>query len=107
MLLLVVSLKTDYKQRHDKVATMLHWNLCRNRDLPAGEKWWQHKPEKIVQDGERKILWDFRIQTDRHLEYNTSDRVVVDKKQVNIMDVAIPEDSRIDQKVIEKITKYK
>ena len=21
--------KTDYKERHDKVASMLHWNLCR------------------------------------------------------------------------------
>ena len=99
--------QTDYKQRHDKVATMLHWNLCKNRKLPAAEKWWQHKPEKIVQDGEKKILWDFRIQTDRHLEHNTPDIVVVDKKQVHIIDVAIPGDSRIDQKEIEKITKYK
>ena len=22
--------QTDYKERHNKVATMLHWNLCKN-----------------------------------------------------------------------------
>ena len=22
--------QTDYKEQHDKVASMLHWNLCRN-----------------------------------------------------------------------------
>ena len=31
--------QTDYKERHNKVASMLHWNLCkRYYYLPASEK---------------------------------------------------------------------
>ena len=85
--------QTDYKQHHDKVATMLDWNLSRNRGLSAAEKWWQHKPEKVVQDGENKILCDLRIQMDKHLEQNTPDIVVLDEKEVKIIDVVIPGDS--------------
>ncbi len=58
-----------------------------------------------MQDGERKILWDLRIQIDRYLKHNTPDIVVVDEKQVNIIDMAIPGHIRIDQKEIEKKTK--
>ena len=31
--------QTDYKERHNKVATMLHWNLCKKYHLPASDKW--------------------------------------------------------------------
>ena len=36
----------------------------------------------------------------------TPDITVVEKKQVLLIDVAIPGDSRINQKEVEKITKY-
>ena len=29
---------TDYKECHDKVASMLHWNLCRKYNLPTADK---------------------------------------------------------------------
>ena len=98
--------QTDYNERHNKVASMLHWNLCRKYHLPAAEKWWEHKIEKVLQNKETKILWDFKIQTDKHLAHNIPDITVVEKKQVWLVDVAIPSDSRIQQKEVEKITKY-
>ena len=49
-------------------------------------------------------LWNFKIQTDKYLAHNISDIRVVEKKQVWLIDVAIPGDSRIDQKEVEKIT---
>ena len=30
--------QSDYKERHDKVASMLHWNLCREYNLLTAEK---------------------------------------------------------------------
>ena len=45
-----------------------------------------------------KILWDFKIQTDKHLAHNIRDITVVEKKQVWIIDVAIPRDGRIEEK---------
>lgn len=98
--------QTDYKERHNKVASMLHWNLCKKYNMPAVDKWWEHKVEKVVQKDDVKILWDFKIQTDKHLAHNIPDITVVEKKQVWLVDVAIPGDSRIEQKEIEKITKY-
>jgi hypothetical protein len=98
--------QTEYKARHNKVATMLHWSLCQKYNLPAADKWWEHKVEKVVQNDDAKILWDFSIQTDKHLAHNIPDITVVERKQVWIIDVSIPGDSRIEQKEMEKITKY-
>ena len=83
--------QTNYKQRHDKVASMLHWNLCRKYNLPTVDKWWEHKVDKVLQKEDVKILWDFKIQTDKHLAHNTPDITVVEKKRVWIIDVAIQE----------------
>ena len=85
---------------------MLHWNLCKKYHLPAAEKCWENKIEKVLQNNEAKILWDFKIQTDKHLAHNIPYITVVEKKQVWLVDVAIPSDSRIQQKEVEKITKY-
>ena len=60
----------------------------------------------MLQNKEVKILWDFKIQTDKHLAHTIPDKTVVEKKQVWLIDVTIPGDSRIDQKEVEKITKY-
>ena len=97
---------TNYKDRHNKVASMLHWNLCKKYHLPAADKWWEHKIEKVVQNNEAKILRDFKIQTDKHLAHNIPDIIVVEKKQVWLVDVAISGDSRIQQKEVKKITKF-
>ena len=67
---------------------------------------WEHNVEKVLQNEEVKILWDFKIQTDKHLAHNIPDITVVEKKQVWLIDVAIPGDSRINQKEVAKITKY-
>ena len=98
--------QTDYKERHDKVASMLHWNLCRKYNLPTADKWWEHKVDKVLQKEDVKILWDFKIQTDKHLAHNIPDITVVEKKRVWIIDVAIPGDRRIEDKELEKISKY-
>ena len=98
--------QTDYKERHDKVASMLHWNLCRKYNLPTADKWWEHKVDKVLQKENVKILWDFKIQTDKHLAHNIPDNTVVEKKRVWIIDVAIPGGSRIEEKELEKISKY-
>ena len=56
---------TDYKERHDNVASMLHWNLCSKYNLPTADKWWEHKVDKVLQKEDVKILWDFKIQTNK------------------------------------------
>ena len=90
--------QTDYKERHNKVASMLHWNLCKKYHLLAADKWWEHKIEKVLQNNEAKIIWDFKIQTGKQLAHNIPDIIVVEKKQVWLVDVAIPKTSGSNRK---------
>ena len=98
--------QTDYKERHNKVATMLHWNICKKYGFAASNNWWEHQVEKVLENDNAKVLWDFKIQTDKHLPHNIPDITVVEPKQVWLIDVAIPGDSRIEQKEQEKLSRY-
>ena len=53
-------------------------------------------------------MWDFNIQTDHVIEAWRPDLVVVDEKErsCEIIDFAVPGDSRIEKKEKEKIKKY-
>ena len=55
-----------------------------------------------------KLLWDFRIQTDHHLDHNRPDIVVLEKEggMCFIVNVACPFDTRVAEKEREKIDHY-
>ena len=73
----------------------------------AGDKWYEHEPESVLENEDYKILWDFSIQTGHFIEAQILDLVVVDKKRTcKIIDFAVPGDSRIGEKEKEKIKKY-
>ena len=56
---------------------------CLIYNIPVAKKWWEHKVEKVVAEGDMKILWDFKTQTDRDVESNESDiKFMIKKKQV-------------------------
>ena len=38
-----------YKERHNKVASMLYWNVCKKYHLPVFEKWWEPNVDKLLQ----------------------------------------------------------
>ena len=88
------------------IKSIIHWNLCKKYHIPASEKWWENNVKKVQQNEEVKILLDFKIQTDKLLTHNIPDIKVIETKQVWLIDVAISGGSRIDQKEMEKITKY-
>ena len=69
------------------------------------ENWWDHHPLSVMQNSSMKLLWDFTIETDRHLSHNHPDIVCVDfmKNHCFLVDVAIPGDSRLSNKVTEKL----
>ena len=50
-----------------------------------------------------KILWDFSLVSDASLQHNRPDITVV-LKQVYLIDIVIPGDSRLTQHVVEKQT---
>ena len=36
------------------------WKLARKCNFEAGDKWYGHEPEGILENEDYKILWDFR-----------------------------------------------
>ena len=62
-------LNGGYKRRHDKVCLNLHWSLCKKYDIAVADKWYQHKPDAVMENEKVKLLWDFNIQTDREIEH--------------------------------------
>ena len=98
----------DYKRRHDKVCSHLHWCLSRKYGLDVDSKWYHHKPDKVIENDVVKILWDYNIQTDRIIKHPRPDMTVVDKarRKCLIVDVAIPGDQNITKKEFEKINNY-
>ena len=71
-------------------------------------KWYEHQPEAVQENERCKILWDFNIQTDHVIEARRPDMIVIDKetKFARIIDFAIPYDSRVNSKEVQKIEKH-
>ena len=93
---------------HDNVAKMLHWKLCEKWGFNKAEKWYIHKPKKVLESENCKILLDFPVQTDKTLEHNRPDITVIDKKSKKciLIDTACPFDTCIEKKRGEKCTNY-
>ena len=98
----------EYKRRHDNVARYVQWQLCNKGCLERAEKWYEQQPEAVIENENFKLLWDFTIQCDRFIEARRPDIVWVDKKnkEAKIIDIAVPGDSRVAEKELEKIEKY-
>ena len=98
----------EYKRRHDWFGKRIHWEVCRKNGIEVKPKWYEHQPEAVQENERYKILWDFNIQTDHVIEARRPDMIVIDKetKFAKIIDFAIPYDSRVNSKEVEKIEKY-
>ena len=60
--------KKEYKRRHDNLGKIVHWKLARKCNFEAGDKWYEHEPQSVLENEDYKILWDFSIQTDHVIE---------------------------------------
>ena len=90
----------EHKRRYDNLGKIVHWKFARKCNFEAGDKWYEHEPEGVLENEDYKILWDFSIQTDHVIEARRPDLVVADKKErsCKIIDFAVPGDSRIEER---------
>jgi hypothetical protein len=88
--------QTEYKARHDKVASIIHWRLCKKYGVPVQREWYKHEVQAVIENDDVKILWDFPIQTDRVIQARRPDIVVIDKQKgcVTVIDIAVPADRK-------------
>ena len=101
--------KTEYIQRHDKAAGSIHWIICKHYHLPAADKWYEHKPERVNENERATILWDMPVKTDKEIKANRPDIIMKDKKERKciMIDMSIPSDRNVSIKEVEKLSKYK
>ena len=98
----------EYKRRHDNVARYINWQLCIKGGFERADRWYNQQTEAIIENANYKLLWDFTIQCDRMIKARPPDIVLVDKmnKEIKIIDIAVPGDSRVKEKELEKMEKY-
>ena len=91
----------QYKEwRHDAICRVIHWRMCIDYGLDHADKWYEHRPETVVENEEIKLLWDMRIQADKVLKHNKPNISPMDKikRKVQIIDIACPFDTRVLEK---------
>ena len=101
--------KTEYIQRHDNAASYIHWKVCQSYDIKTTDKWYDHKPDTVVENEQATILWNMPIHTDREIAANKPDIIIRDhtNQKCQIIDMAVPSDRNTSVKVVEKLSKYK
>jgi len=89
-----------YKKRHDTVARIMQ---ARRGGLKCTNKYWNYCPQSVMQNDSMKLLWNFTV----HLPHNRPD-IIFDftKKHAFLIDIDIPGDSRLSQKINEKYQQY-
>ena len=45
----------EYKQRHNDVARYVHWQLCQEVGIELCGKWYEHKPECVMESNDYKF----------------------------------------------------
>jgi len=71
--------------------------------------YYEHMPERVINYNGTTTVWDVAVITDRTILANRPDVVLHDKteKTCLLIDVAISDDSNLNTKETEKLSKYK
>ena len=99
----------EYLQRHDQVASFIHWKLCKNFDLPQTEKSFEHTPQPATESTEVTILYSNNtINIDRKIEANRPEITIknFEENTYIMIDVTVPADKNIYFKQFHKLSKY-
>ena len=93
--------RTAYIARHNFVVQALHRALCKQHGLPSSKQLVQ-----VTSSASCKLMWEISIPPDRVIKANRPDLVLVLDDRALLLDVSVPLDHRVNEKVQEKISKY-
>ena len=90
------------------MAKKVHRDLCRKHGIEHSDEWYEHTPEGVVENEAVKILWDINVQCDNVIQARRLDVIVIhkEKNKALIVEIAVPADTRIVEKELEKVEKY-
>jgi hypothetical protein len=101
---------TAYLGRHNQLAKLIHQQLAMKygilgRDTPP---YYKYDPAPVLETPSTVVYWDRPLNTDRTVDHNRPDIVVINKheKTAFIIDIAVPLTNNIRSTEVEKIRKY-
>ena len=76
--------------------------------IECTEKWHDHQPLPIVENGEVRVTWDMTIYTHKVLKHDRPDITLVhkDTQKWTLIDIAVSGDQNIIRTEEEKVEKY-
>ncbi|KAL0878572.1 hypothetical protein ABMA27_003656 [Loxostege sticticalis] len=101
--------QSDYKHRHDQVASIIHQYLAHKHNIISQKApYYKYSPAVVSENNNFKIYWDRTILTDKTIHFNRPDITIHDKNNniVYLIDIAIPNTHNLQSTVSEKISKY-
>lgn len=101
--------QTDYKHRHDQVASIIHQYIAHKHKLISNfTPYYKYKPQAVIDTDKYKLYWDRTILTDKTVYHNRPDITFYDKanKTVYLIDIAVPNTHNLTTTHTEKVTKY-
>jgi len=83
--------------------TKTQWTVCKHMVLQITDEFYKHTPERVLNINGTTIIWD------RAILANQPDIVLHDNREKTclMIDTAIPNDSNLNTKETEKLSKYK
>jgi hypothetical protein len=101
--------QSEYKNRHDIFAKIIHMNLAVKFNLLKNtQPHYSYTPESCLENDSYKLYFDRTILTDIHIKHNRPDIIILNKqqKQAYLLDIAVPNSHNITQTYNTKINKY-
>ena len=86
----------------------VHWQLCGKAKLERAFQWYKLIPGQVVENAGFKNLWDLNLPYNRMVDARRPDIIFYDKqaKEAKVIDMALPGNSRVKDKKLEKTEKY-
>ena len=90
------------------MALWVHWETCWKYEIECTDKWYDHQPLPVAENGEERIACDVTIYTDKVLKHNQPDITLVheDTQTWTLIGIAMAVDQNITRTEEEKVEKY-
>ncbi|KAG6462064.1 hypothetical protein O3G_MSEX013040 [Manduca sexta] len=102
--------QTDYTHRHNQVVHIIHQKLAIKPKLIPNKlmPYYQYTPKPVLENTNYRMYFDRAILTDKTIHNNRPDITLIDKvkKEIYIIDIAVPNTHNIQKTITEKIHKY-
>ena len=69
--------QTECKKRHDKVASVFHWEVCSKYGLKLAKHCYEHRVEEVIKNQGTQILKKIKIRNDCVIEARSSCIVLI------------------------------